>query len=43
VGMPQVRPEQVIGIATDFAACAVLPATWDGTPLCEPPWFADSP
>ncbi|WP_055588734.1 ribulokinase [Peterkaempfera griseoplana] len=38
-----VRPEQVIGIATDFTACTVLPATWDGTPLCELPAFADRP
>jgi L-ribulokinase len=38
-----VRPEQVIGIATDFTACTVLPATWDGTPLCEVPGFEDRP
>ncbi|HEY3558457.1 MAG TPA: ribulokinase [Kribbella sp.] len=25
----------VIGIGTDFTACTVLPATADGTPLCE--------
>jgi len=30
-----VAPEQVIGIGTDFTACTVLPATADGTPLCE--------
>ncbi|WP_027345125.1 ribulokinase [Hamadaea tsunoensis] len=28
---------QVIGIATDFTACTVLPSTADGTPLCELP------
>ena len=38
-----VRPEQVVGIATDFTACTVLPATVDGTPLCELPSFADRP
>jgi L-ribulokinase len=30
-----VRPEQVIGIGTDFTACTVLPALADGTPLCQ--------
>ncbi|WP_203994299.1 ribulokinase [Sphaerisporangium rufum] len=30
-----VTADQVIGIATDFTACTVLPATADGTPLCE--------
>lgn len=30
-----VRPTDVIGIATDFTACTVLPTTADGTPLCE--------
>ncbi len=29
-----VDPGAVIGIATDFTACTVLPATTDGTPLC---------
>lgn len=38
-----VRPEQVIGVATDFTACTVLPATWDGTPLCELPAFTGRP
>ncbi|MEU6854611.1 ribulokinase [Actinacidiphila alni] len=38
-----VRPEQVIGVATDFTACTVLPTTWDGTPLCELPRFAERP
>ncbi|MGW3138779.1 ribulokinase [Streptomyces sp. NPDC001139] len=35
-----VRPEQVIGIGTDFTACTVLPALADGTPLCELPGLA---
>ncbi len=38
-----VRPEQVVGVATDFTACTVLPATADGTPLCELPAFAGRP
>ncbi|MFC5835644.1 ribulokinase, partial [Nonomuraea insulae] len=28
-----VRPEEVVGIGTDFTACTVLPTTADGTPL----------
>ncbi len=28
------KPEQVIGIGTDFTACTVLPVKADGTPLC---------
>ena len=32
-----VDPGQVIGIATDFTACTMLPTTADGTPLCELP------
>lgn len=38
-----VRPEQVVGVATDFTACTVLPATAEGTPLCELPRFAERP
>ncbi|MCW2879047.1 MAG: ribulokinase [Sphaerisporangium sp.] len=30
-----VPASQVIGIGTDFTSCTVLPATADGTPLCE--------
>ncbi len=30
-----VEAADVIGIGTDFTACTVLPATADGTPLCE--------
>ncbi|WP_368666237.1 ribulokinase [Micromonospora sicca] len=33
----------VIGIATDFTACTVLPTTADGTPLCELPQYARRP
>lgn len=28
------RPEQVLGIGTDFTSCTVLPTLADGTPLC---------
>jgi L-ribulokinase len=28
------RPEQVLGIGTDFTSCTMLPARADGTPLC---------
>ncbi|MER7180554.1 ribulokinase [Streptomyces hyaluromycini] len=38
-----VRPEQVIGIGTDFTACTVLPVRADGTPLCELPGLAGRP
>lgn len=29
-----VRPDQVIGIGTDFTSCTMLPVQSDGTPLC---------
>ena len=38
-----VDPRDVVGIATDFTACTVLPALADGTPLCELPELADRP
>jgi L-ribulokinase len=38
-----VRPEQVVGIGTDFTACTVLPVLADGTPLCELPDLAGRP
>ncbi|GAB2473817.1 ribulokinase [Jatrophihabitans fulvus] len=36
-------PGDVVGIATDFTACTVLPTTADGTPLCELDAFIDRP
>jgi L-ribulokinase len=33
----------VVGIATDFTACTVLPVTTEGVPLCEVPGLADRP
>jgi len=38
-----VVPEQVIGIATDFTACTVLPVLADGTPLSRTDAFKDRP
>ncbi|MEU6250002.1 ribulokinase [Glycomyces sp. NPDC047010] len=38
-----VSADQVIGVATDFTACTILPATADGTPLCELDEFRDRP
>jgi L-ribulokinase len=38
-----VRPDQVVGIGTDFTACTVLPVLADGTPLCELPDLAGRP
>jgi L-ribulokinase len=38
-----VRPEDVIGIGTDFTACTILPVLADGTPLSELPEFTDRP
>jgi L-ribulokinase len=38
-----VEPGAVIGIATDFTACTVLPATTDGTPLCLLPGLEGRP
>jgi L-ribulokinase len=38
-----VSPSDVVGIATDFTACTVLPTLEDGTPLCTLPELADRP
>lgn len=38
-----IDPKQVIGIATDFTACTVLPVKIDGTPLSELVEFAENP
>jgi L-ribulokinase len=38
-----VHADQVIGIATDFTACTVLPTTADGTPLCQLPHLRSMP
>jgi L-ribulokinase len=36
-------PADVIGVATDFTACTVLPTTSSGTPLSDLPEFVDRP
>jgi L-ribulokinase len=38
-----VAPGDVIGIATDFTSCTMVPTTDDGTPLCELDRFVDTP
>ena len=38
-----VDPRDVVGIATDFTACTVLPTLANGTPLCEVPELAARP
>jgi L-ribulokinase len=38
-----IAPAAVIGIATDFTACTVLPTRADGTPLSELPQFTGRP
>ena len=38
-----VDPGRVIGIATDFTACTMVPTTSDGTPLCELPAHVADP
>jgi len=38
-----IDPADVVGIATDFTACTMVPTLADGTPLCELPGFADRP
>ncbi|GAA3394763.1 ribulokinase [Cryptosporangium minutisporangium] len=38
-----IDPADVIGIATDFTACTVLPTTSDGTPLCRVAGFEGQP
>jgi len=38
-----VDPRDVIGIATDFTACTMVPTLADGTPLCEVDGLDDRP
>ena len=38
-----VEPSDVIGIATDFTACTMVPTLDDGTPLCEVDGYANRP
>ena len=38
-----ISPDDVIGIATDFTACTVLPVYADGTPLCFSDKYKENP
>ena len=38
-----VNPADVVGIATDFTACTMIPVLEDGTPLSQLPEFKDNP
>jgi L-ribulokinase len=38
-----IDPADVVGIATDFTACTMVPTLADGTPLCELVELADNP
>lgn len=38
-----IDPADVVGIATDFTACTILPVTQDGTPLSELEQFKGNP
>jgi L-ribulokinase len=38
-----VDPADVIGVATDFTACTILPTKADGTPLCFLPEYRNRP
>ena len=43
VSASSVDPEAIIGIATDFTACTMVPTLADGTPLSQLPEFKDRP
>lgn len=38
-----IRPDEIVGVATDFTASTPLPVLADGTPLCALPELADRP
>lgn len=38
-----IDPAKVVGLATDFTACTMVPVTSDGVPLNQLPGFADRP
>ncbi len=38
-----IDPQDVIGIATDFTACTMIPVLTDGTPLSDLPEFSGNP
>jgi L-ribulokinase len=43
VAAAAIDPEHVIGLATDFTACTMIPTLADGTPLCEVDGLRDRP
>ena len=38
-----ISPDDIVGIGVDFTSCTMLPATRDGTPLCELDLFKNVP
>lgn len=38
-----VEPTTVVGVATDFTSCTIMPTTKDGTPLCKLDEFRERP
>ncbi len=38
-----VDPESVVGVATDFTSCTIMPTTEEGTPLCQLDEFRERP
>ena len=38
-----IRPEEVLGVGTDFTSCTLLPVLEDGTPLCTLDIYRDRP
>ena len=41
--LAEVRPEQVLGIGTDFTSCTMLPTLANGTPLCSQKKWRNNP
>lgn len=41
--LAKAKPEQVLGIGTDFTCCTMLPTLADGTPLCSQKKWRNSP
>jgi L-ribulokinase len=38
-----IAPESVVGVATDFTSCTIMPTTKDGKPLCQLDGFRERP
>jgi len=41
--MAKAKPEQILGIGTDFTSCTMLPTLADGTPLCSQKKWRNNP